>query len=490
MKKHLILILATLFLAVFAAEAKTGKIKFGKYVYYEGEVVNKQPEGNGSFILVSPTDKKNVVATITGQFAGNKIINADITSKLLPTIKIGHNQFITYDLHGDKGKVNNLTFNFSKVSFNMGESEYTMDLKAHVSIANKKWEMTESSPYTFTLTTNAPAPDWMSKYWNNPLRVEVSAVVKNGYLFIEGQPSYIFNDYKYDSNTHNFVPVNGDLLFSFQIDKQFPIWIGKRKLEDGTIIESDGSENIVIKRSGAVYHGSLIDRMQPVKQEVKRFEDLQYKTGTLTKNNNMLDVSIKYLNGETEHDIRNRLKNQGINDDIIDSVIAEDISESEAMTKQREREAEIKKREEAKARLEAENKELADIIKSKWNCEQVGFSGPIYGTKEGDEVFRMILNLDHTYFSGKVMLGLQADGKGVLVVVVEPSEKINRMSRPRAMQVYDACEKLNKTINGRWKLDGNDVLINGEKVATLSKDGKTAKYEGMIGSTMKIIKKK
>ncbi|MDE6498921.1 MAG: hypothetical protein K2L21_09715, partial [Muribaculaceae bacterium] len=193
MKKHLILVLATLFLTVLAAEAKTGKIKFGKYVYYEGEVVNKQPDGNGSLVLVSPTDKKNVVATITGQFAGNKIIDADITSKLLPTIKIGHNQFITYDLHGDKGKVDNLTFNFSKVSLNMEESEYTMDLKAHVSIANKKWVMIPSLPYKFTLTTNAPVPNWMSEYWNNPLRVDVSAAINNGDLFIEDPRFYIFN---------------------------------------------------------------------------------------------------------------------------------------------------------------------------------------------------------------------------------------------------------------------------------------------------------
>ncbi|MDE6497907.1 MAG: hypothetical protein K2L21_04520, partial [Muribaculaceae bacterium] len=292
-----------------------------------------------------------------------------------------------------------------------------------------------------------------------------------------------FNEYKYECKTNKLVPLSDNPDYSFRISKDGHSWDGKRKLQDGTIIESNGSNKYVIKKSGKEYRGSLIDPMQPVRQDVTRFEDLKFKTGRLSRNNYNNNDNIKYLNGETEHDIRNRMKSQNINDDLIDSVIDEKTTESDAVTKQ-------KKRNEEKARQEAENKELADIIKSKWNCEQVGFSGPIYGTKEGDEVFRMILNLDHTYFSGKVMLALQADGKGVLVVAVEPSEKINRMSRPRAMQVYDACEKLNKTINGRWKLDGNDVLINGKKVATLSKDGKTAKYEGMIGSTMKIILKK
>lgn len=332
-KKHLILVLATLFLVVLAAEAKTGKIKFGKYVYYEGEVANKQPEGNGSLVLVSPTDKHNVVATITGQFEGNKIINADITSKLLPTIKIGHNQFITYDLHGDKGKVDNLTFNFSKVAFNMGESEYTMDLKAHVSIANKKWVMIPSSPYRFTLTTNAPVPYWMLIYWNNPLRVDVSAALKNGCLFIGDPLFYIFNEYKYECQTNKFVPLNDNPDYSFRISKDGHFWDGKRKLHDGTIIESNGTNQYMIKNAGMEYHGSLNDPMQPVRQDVTRFEDFKFKTGRLSRNNN--NDNIKYLNGETEYDIRDRLKSQGINDDLINSVIAEDITESGAMTKQR-----------------------------------------------------------------------------------------------------------------------------------------------------------
>lgn len=117
MKERILLFFAVLILSIGIADAKPQKIKYGKYVYYEGEVVNKQPNGKGSLVLVSPTNKKENVATLTGDFAGLSIKNANITSSLLPDITTTGNQPIRVEVLGKMGKIEDISFNFANVSF-------------------------------------------------------------------------------------------------------------------------------------------------------------------------------------------------------------------------------------------------------------------------------------------------------------------------------------------------------------------------------------
>lgn len=331
------------------------------------------------------------------------------------------------------------------------------------------------------MTTDFPIPERIAKYWTSLNNVTLSFNLSNGFLKLCKPIYYEFDNVVYEYGTANFLPkVNGvdRNNYSFVIEKN-QTWSGTRVLDRNTRITGNNESVSIIQDNKVIYSGTLMDPMQPVYQSLKSYKDLKYKNGILNLNNR----TVKYINGESEDAIKNRLQNQSIEDDIIAQVIAGDISEADALVKQQQRD------EEKERQLKAENEKLAEIIRSKWNCNDIAFSGPFKGTTDGDAVFRMLFNLDHTYFDGEVLMALQSDGQAEFAIVAQPSQKANRLSRPKAMQLLGACEKLNKTVNGRWSLDGNDVLINGEKVATLSKDNKTATYEGMIGSTMKIIKK-
>lgn len=500
MKERLFLLMAAILLTFGVADAKPKKINYGKFVYYEGEVVNKQPMGNGRLVLLSPTNKKERVLTITGRFDSESIYNAEISSSMLPTIKtVGYNP-IKFSPRGISGKVKNLVLDFSDVSFLDNSKEYAFNgLVVTFSIVDKVWKMDLNSypqlPIErmaisnnfFVTTKGIPVPEKIVKFWNIPNNVWCNFKFSDGKIQIDSPILYEFNDFIYDCNSGHFIHnmenviFNPDLYFEILNDHT---WRGIRIINDG--LESDvaiiycvNDSVSIFKHNDIIYEGTLIDPMQPVYQSFNSISKLKYRTGALRKDGR----TVKIINGESEDKIRTRLEQSNIEKDLIEGVLNGEISETDAFATQQQR------NDEKERLLKEENEKLAAILKSKWNCEQIGFSGPIIGTEEGDQVLRMILNIDHTFFSGEVLLALQSDGEAIFGIVAKPADKVGRMGRGRAMQVLDACEKINKKIQGRWSMNGNDILINGEKVAALSADGKTVIYEGMVGAKMKIIKK-
>lgn len=480
MKFRLILLVLAI-LAIEIAEAKNQKIKYGKCVYYEGEVVNKQPDGIGSLVLVSPSDKNNIETKIFGRFDNTDIANVKIVSTSLPNLTSGN---IVFNTIGKMGKIENLTFKFPTISFSHDGALFeTGELNATLSIANKMWKMDLVPDKQFIAkSTTYPVPSTITEYWPKPTFIETSFTLQDGKFKKIHEAPFIYNygTYCYSTDTNLFCYIADDNRFqgtTFIIDRD--TWSGTRVFADGTIITGD-QNGVTVNSDKGVFQGSLIDPMQPVQQSVGTFGDLKFNNGTL-KN---AGYSVKYINGESEAALRERLAEKKMDSDLIDNVVSGIISENEAAVKQQERLEEIARKEE-QAKIQA----LASILKSKWNCKEILFSGTITGTEEGDNVFQMIFNIDHTYFTGKAMLALDADGQAAFVVIVEPSSKVYNMSRGRQMQVIDACKKLYKNISGSWDIVGNNILINGDKIAILSKDGKKAIYEGMVGATMTIEKR-
>lgn len=499
MKNRLTLFIAIILLAVGVTNAKNGKIKYGKYIYYEGEFINKQPMGRGNLVLMSPSDKNKIIALIVGEFEGCKIVDAEITSTLLPSIKTTGSQpiFISFESQEKMGKITTLTFNFSDVSFESDSLIYTFGkLNANLRIDNKSWKMCinekDESSYMISVTTkDIPLPSSISQYWKNPSRILTFAELECGKITIPvSEVIYDFDGYYYSDDIEKDHDTSARVMFRnkyvsfasyrFYIDPNNSSWEGSRILADRTVIKGNDCKVEITSEDKGEYIGTLVDPMQPVRQSLTSFEELQFKTGTLKKDKN----SVRYLNGESEEIIKARLHEQKLDDDLIESVITGSITESDAIDKQQLRD------EEAARKREAENKELEAILSSRWDCKEIAFFGSISGTEEGDRVLRMLFNVDHTYFSGMATLALAWNGEGVFGVVVEPAAKAYGMGRGKALQITSLCKDFYECISGRWSLNGNDILIDGKKVATIGEDGKTVIYEGMFVSTMTIKTKK
>lgn len=67
MKKIISILLLLLF--TVGCWAKDGKIKYGKCIRYEGEIVDKNPSGNGKLIIFDDVNDKKILMTIFGRFS-------------------------------------------------------------------------------------------------------------------------------------------------------------------------------------------------------------------------------------------------------------------------------------------------------------------------------------------------------------------------------------------------------------------------------------
>lgn len=366
MKERFILFFATLILCIGIGGAKEQKIKYGKYVYYEGEVVNKQPMGIGKLIFVSPENKKQAIASIEGRFDNNQIYDANITSTLLPALKTTGEQPITFIPMGDMGKINTIQFDFSNVSFNGQRSVVTFGaFSTKMEIENKEWKFIrpESIP-VMTDAIEVPLPSTITQYWNNPNNVLTYAKLNSGKMDIpSSKVIYNFGDYfllKHfdisDKNKHAFykgsVNVKGiDFLITANEDGFiiFPETAqGTRILRDGTVIKRNSQNSEIIEAvspSGNKYIGSAISPMTLFSQSLKSFSELRFKDGTLTTPTGV----TRYVNGKSEDNIKTRLNQSGVVEkDLIEKVLNRKINEQEAIAEHKR----IQKEKEEKERLE------------------------------------------------------------------------------------------------------------------------------------------
>ena len=102
MKKNiLILLMLSITLTI---SAKPGKIKYGKFLIYEGEVVDKQPSGAGTLKAIEPKNKKEYAFTIEGVFNGSAVTNPQIKSQNgMPEMNV--EGVVVVKTKGEKGKV-------------------------------------------------------------------------------------------------------------------------------------------------------------------------------------------------------------------------------------------------------------------------------------------------------------------------------------------------------------------------------------------------
>ena len=119
MKKLLIILL--MFTIGFTASAKPGKIKYGKFLVYEGEVTDKQPSGNGVLTAINPDNKKENVFKIEGVFNGANISNPTITSQgFMPNMEVLGN--VQIEVIGKIGKVESFSLLLENVKIKEAKS--------------------------------------------------------------------------------------------------------------------------------------------------------------------------------------------------------------------------------------------------------------------------------------------------------------------------------------------------------------------------------
>ena len=525
-----------------SAHGKDAKNKIDKYIFYKGEVVDKKPQGLGTLSIYSRVNKKDPIFELKGKFdtQSNKLIIYSVKDAEL--IVNNGLKFLAPELTTSI----ELEKDVQLVDLNMSDCSITNSSLAINNIESitlsLKWNKVYSKDwickveYSNMGNIDSALPSTYDEIFNShhvkPVKQKVdykiiqntdacqlpNNVIMNRVLESEFDSGLIVKhgnsvEYIYPDGIITMSPEcviklndgivftgsiqNSDDIFSYKLASDAIINSGKLSrspnvwdiyengvitggqwpLSDGGYVEYANNEPVNVKYpDGSIVENGIFGKDQSYNPAMKS-TDYKIMGGTKIMTNG---IKIKYINGESELDIRYRLYKKKVAPFLIDRVILGQISEANAIKEQ-------------KLRDDFNTQQLKvvnEILKSKWNCKEIMFSGPIQGTKEGDEVLAMLFNLDHTYIDGEVALALQSDGEGAFAVVAVPSKKAGNLSRPKAMQLLDACEKISEHITGRWSIQGNDIQINGKKVATLSSDNKTVKYEGMVGAIMKITIKK
>lgn len=143
-------------MSVFPVTAKEGKIKYGKNVYYQGEIINKEPNGQGSLVILQPDSKNEVYAEIKGLYNGlSKIENTQIISRNISPLSIQGTG--TISLNSEKNQITSFTLHFANaVSHILDDNLRFAGLKVIGELGYYGWNFAfKSEPF-----------EWMKEKWN------------------------------------------------------------------------------------------------------------------------------------------------------------------------------------------------------------------------------------------------------------------------------------------------------------------------------------
>lgn len=504
--KNLFLVLS--FVCSLSLQAKDGKIKYGKLVIYEGGIENKQPHGQGFLKIIDPSNKGINYTEIYGQFEGKQVSKAKIVSRHFDN-KIIYISNLRLISDGDKGKCTSLYVIIEdgatiasefigsinkKLSYVKLENAATL---LHYEFVDKP--ITAIKQYA-TLKTfyGSYSPDTLSPTLTT-LKYDKSMVKKAIELFEFSHGKFEGASYKYakkDPFSYIRFLLNdgsnamGNKIGSVVINENS--WSGTRTLSNGTKVSSDSiSKKLdIIYSNGDTYTGTIKEGLFYPLYANTNEPKFTYDTGTHNANG----VITKWVNGETFDARHERLKSV-LNDKWLAMLEEDKVSEQEAIDGQRE---EKEQREKDKVRKDL----CAKILWDKWKCKQIMFKGDLGRSSIGDGVL-VFAGVDHTCFEGVAVLTLDDNGRAVWAVLATPSSRpMNRRAYNEALNI---CDKyLIQTIDGVWHFEGNNLIINGVNqhegvinkykrnetsiTLTLSNDGKTFRFDDLLGATLKIEK--
>ncbi len=511
-----LLIILLMFTIGFTASAKPGKIKYGKFLVYEGEVTDKQPSGNGVLTATNPDNKKENVFKIEGVFNGTNISNPTITSQgFMPNMEV--KGIVQIEVIGKIGKVESFSLllnNIQVVSkvqdkeatshgkeitlYKMtlrigsedskwgvsyeggnGEAKGTFD-NIHSVIGNDQRKYGDSEFYGRQDVDNIPKVLSVLGYKPNKeqlaLHIEKDRFIIDDSYFDLGNNVYVFynNFFVNTTNKKNIFGVEGN------------DWIGTREFANGTTVKkAQEGDHVVINYSNQKkYEGTIMgDVLSLIKADCD-INNVKFKEGYLYGKEN---VAVRYLFGEPYDSLHKRLQSE-MSEELVADVESGKLTEADAITKYQEK---IRQEEEAQ-QAKANEESLRKMLNNHWNADAVAFEGTITSTKEGADAWRAYFGINPAYFTGKAMLVLDCYGVSVFVFVPEPSKSAANGGRGRVLQVKNFCQKLTNVVEkGDYRIEEHILYIDDKKFGTFSSDWKTFTHEeqGMLQSVMKVSKK-
>lgn len=525
--KNLILFLLMFSMAI-TTSAKPGKIKYGKYLIYEGEVTAKKPSGTGILRAINPDNKKEYVFTIEGAFDGMSVTNPHITSQNgMPEMNVKG----TIDLKTDDkiGKVESITLTFSGVHIlesvnGQFDTEFTIEslaIKQEV-VGGSRWEFSYTDD---TGTSELDEDECFAEVSPDNERIDDFNLYEMRYLAkskkkVTCTGDVQFNGFKNPRNVPTVLSVLGyrplieylglhitdgkfvvdysfyslnklNTLFFFEgafintSNKNNKIsifcsngddWDGQIILDDGTIIKKQGgSESVTIKYGyGKKYVGTISGGSLQLARADCNISDVDFQDGYYYQYGD----SIRILLGEHYDDLHNRLKSE-LCDSLVEMVETRKITESEAISRQKQIE---KERQVA----------LRAMLNSHWGADAVLFSGKITSTEIAKQAWIEVFGLDPAYFVGEAILGLDCYGEASFSFIPMPSENAYNKSRTTLLQLNSLCKRLTNIIKkGKYEIVGNTLYIDRKSIGTFSDDWQTFTHdeEGALITKMRVTEK-
>lgn len=389
--KHVLIVLALL--CSLCLHAKEGKIKYGKYVIYEGQIEDKQPKGHGVLILTE-SDNESFIK-IEGEFNGNTITKVKVDGIVhdYGKVNVGSINVVYNDIHN---KNTDIEFIFNDVELYLERPNVPSTiggiaikkLKIDISKVVLHCEKSQNeysgfylnfsykfiNKYTTGTVGILSMPDILKRLNYNDI-----SMVDKGEIDVELQDCAG----KYLDNTNNiikYIDNNGDYFSlivlkdgteieynkitypngdKIEITNDGKGWIGTRHLSDGTKVTSEKVRNnyiinITKLKEKETYTGSLEDIFAPLYPK----STYAIYTGTQTVNG----ITTKWIKGETFEARHERLKNI-LSPKWLALVEAGQVSETQARVAIQNEKDEKRRAEESKKREEEEAKKREEYLK-------------------------------------------------------------------------------------------------------------------------------
>lgn len=491
----------TFFLSIISVSvsAKPEKIKYGKYLIYQGEVDEGEPFQHGVLSCLNPEDKDHEVLRIEGDFSRHYITNATITSNGIHDFGFNGNLSFLIDAE-DKDNVvlslvlgntrrSKLSHDYIMVSGVMLPYIMVKDLAMTVTFdkKTKKWNFTygdekAAATHHIAVIEGMDFPDIIEKfkYTTRELRgVKCTlSIGQDSIVSTDKSCTYIFDDGTTFCGNELTFGTGG----TFYVNKNS--WYGTHKFVDGTSINRPNPENFfkIQYANGDVYEGSVTcDDFADAFGRNATKHSFTYYDGVFRSGRD----TEKWIMGETFTQRHERLIRK-YDADLVDSLENELLTLKQcdsAMTSR----ADIKRKlEEERLYKEelANNANYGEILMNHWNVtESVFLEGSIKTWNM--ENFQSASDIDPKCLSGYLALTLESNRNAMLVVQVTPTKEAFKQGADYTAKVQNFCAMVSKQVTGKWSVDGNKILFDGKDVGLqFDADGSTVKYDNVIAGTV------
>ncbi len=407
MKKLVLLILAlTLFSFNITVEAKDGKVKYGKYIFYEGEIEDDVPNGQGTLVVTRLKDKGTAFISITGTFKDKTITNANFNATDFNALEFEGD--MTFEPKGEKGKAMEIVFHLGKGNLFHDDIEYKYrkirnititDLLINVSATkqSENWAIgygpnAAQSIGFQAIVPNMPLPRNLDLLGYSPEKIKgffADFTINEVLVNCTEDGHFVFSDgATFSKDELKFT--DGDIVRLANND-----WTGAMTYADGTHISKDNADLFKIDfKNGDSYVGTLKrNTLQDLARRGTDHPNFKYNNGVFTSEG----VDEKWINGESFTHRHARLL-ELMREELVLAVEKDSLTEEQAIKREKELKVED-------AKLAERRLQFSDDSLSIANAQCPVILGAVKGKKFSGQV-KLSEEEDAATFAKKVQLWL------------------------------------------------------------------------------------